>query len=167
MMKRFFAALLLAGCCSTVSGPAMAQNFEPGTAEGGHEGYYYPELTSSETYVARSKPLPDNDARRRALFVVALAQEGVTRGLPEVAIYTKGEQQEKMIISAMTAERISTLYQARAYLAHLTLLARATPVFRESGVDAVYTFLDLLRMLGFENVTISDGMTYAHRIHIR
>jgi hypothetical protein len=152
--------------------PAVAdtqseQPIEPGTAETGHEGYYYPELTSSEVYIARAKPLPDSDARRRALFVVALAQEGLTRGLPDIAIFAKGETHEKLIISALTADRISTLYQARAYLAHLTLLARATPVFRDAGVDDVYTFLDLLRLLGFETVTISDGLTYAHRIYVR
>lgn len=160
--------VVLAGFC--VVGPAFAQIDTPvaqRTAETGHEGYYYPGLSSTEIYVARAQPLSDSDRRRRVLFTVALAQEGVTRGLPEVAIYAKGDQAEKLIISAMTADRITTLYQARAYLAHLTLLARATPVFREMGVEDSFTFLDLLAMLGFNEVTISDGMTYAHQVSIR
>ena len=35
-----------------------------------HEGYYYPTVTSRETYVARAITLPDSDRARRIGFIV-------------------------------------------------------------------------------------------------
>jgi hypothetical protein len=71
-----------------------------------------------------------------------------------------------MIIVAVERGFIATLYQARALLAEMTGVARASPLFRDLGVAIDYTFLDLAKMLGFRKLTISDGATYAHEIHI-
>jgi len=40
-------------------------------------------------------------------------------------------------------------------------------VFRDIDPQGKYTFLDLLKLLGFEQITMSDGRTWAHRIVIR
>ena len=59
------------------------------------------------------------------------------------------------------------IYQARAVLAQMTSIARTSPIFRENNVQDMFTFLDLARMLGFEELTISDGQSFAHRIAIK
>ena len=48
----------------------------------------------------------------------------------------------------------------------LTATARTTPVFAEIDTDLDYTFLDLLKILGFVQITVSDGRTYSHQIKI-
>jgi hypothetical protein len=61
-------------------------------------------------------------------------------------------------------DRLGTIYRVRALLATLTASARMTPIFRENGVEDLLTFLDLLKMLGFKQITVSDGDKFAHQI---
>ncbi len=132
-----------------------------------HAGYYYPPITSRETYPARAPMLSDSDRQRRLGFIVGLTRQQIDRAYPpQYAIFAKGEEAEKLIIVALDRNSLASLYQARGLLAQMTALARATPIFVENQVEDHYTFLDLLRLLGFEQVTISDGMTYAHQIAI-
>ncbi|NNG03842.1 MAG: molybdopterin-guanine dinucleotide biosynthesis protein A, partial [Inquilinus sp.] len=60
----------------------------------------------------------------------------------------------------------SNLFQARAMLAQMTAVARSTEVFIQNQVEETYTFLDLLKLLGFKQLTISDGHSYAHQYAI-
>ena len=60
-----------------------------------------------------------------------------------------------------------TLPQAMAYLAQMTSIARGTPMFRDNGLQDVLTFLDLARMMGFTELTISAGQSFAHRIEFK
>jgi hypothetical protein len=46
----------------------------------------------------------------------------------------------------------------------LTAVSRQTPFFRKSKVDDNYTFFDLLVLLGFNQVTVGDGDTFAYQI---
>jgi hypothetical protein len=46
----------------------------------------------------------------------------------------------------------------------LTSVARATPLFQDYGVAEVFTFFDLLKILGFDQLTISDGDGFAHQV---
>ena len=68
-------------------------------AQDRQEGYYYPDIGSSEVYEARVPAMPDSDRRRRLGFV-----SGVTKQLSELpyaapyAIFAKGEHAEKLII---------------------------------------------------------------------
>lgn len=133
-----------------------------------HADYYYPQPQTTETYVARAQTLEDSDRARRIGFVT-----GVTQGLlarpypPQYAIFAKGDEAEKLIIISLDDDAFGTLYRLRALLATLTAVARASPVFRDLAVEDYFTFLDLLKMLGFEQVTISDGRNFAHQIRIR
>lgn len=132
-----------------------------------HEGYYYPEVTSRETYVARAATMPDSDRARRLAFVIGMTQEQIAQPYPpQWAIFAKGTEAEKLIIVSLNRDSLVTIYQARGLLAQMTAMARATPFFVDSGVEARYTFLDLLKMIGFRQLTISDGQTYAHQIII-
>lgn len=132
-----------------------------------HEGYYYPTVTSREVYAARSVTLPDSDRARRIGFIVGLTRQQLAQDYPpEVAIFTKGAEAEKMIIVALNSNAISSLFQARAMLAQMTAVARSTEVFIQNRVEDTYTFLDLLKLLGYEQLTITDGHSYAHQYKI-
>lgn len=132
-----------------------------------HEGYYYPTVTSRETYVARAITLPDSDRARRIGFIVGLTRQQLAQDYPpEVAIFTKGTEAEKMIIVALNRDAISSLFQARAMLAQMTAVARSTEVFIQNRVEDTYTFLDLLKLLGYELLTVTDGHSYAHQYTI-
>ncbi|MCB9946253.1 MAG: molybdopterin-guanine dinucleotide biosynthesis protein A [Rhodospirillaceae bacterium] len=133
-----------------------------------HEGYYYPLVTSRETYVARAATMPDSDRARRLAFVIGMTQEQLAQPYPpQWAIFAKGTDAEKLIIVSLSRDYLVTLYQARGMLAQLTAMARTTPFFIDSGLEDRYTFLDLLKMIGFRQLTISDGQTYAHQITIQ
>lgn len=137
-------------------------------ADDRHEGYYYPKITSTEAYRARIQKLRDSDRARRLGFVTGMAAGAQEKGYaPQMAFFAKGRDAEKAILIALEDGRMDTLYRARAVLALLTATARATPVFRDLDPEGQYTFLDLLALLGFEQLTVSDGRSYAHQIEIK
>ena len=132
-----------------------------------HAGYYYPTPTSTETYVARAQTLADSDRRRRILFTTEVTAQMLARPYPPpYAIFAKGAEAEKLIITALHADWFGTLYRMRALLAQLTAVARTTPMFREYEVDDLFTFLDLLKLLGFQRLTVTDGESYGHQFTI-
>ena len=136
-------------------------------AQDRHEGYYYPPVTSEEVYPARASVLPDSDRVRRIGFVVGVTQHQLSQPFPpQWALFAKGAEAEKLIIVALNDESLATLYQARAMLAQMTAVARATELFAQIGAEDYYTFLDLLAIMGFRQLTISDGRTYAHQYSI-
>jgi hypothetical protein len=130
-----------------------------------HAGFYYPEPQSREDYQARSKPLPDANRRKRVDFVNGLtAQMLASPYPPQFAVFPKGDEAEKLIIVSLHDHSYNTLYRARALLAMLTAVSRQTPLFQKMKVDDVFTFFDLLVLLGFKRLTISDGDTFAHQV---
>jgi hypothetical protein len=134
-------------------------------AGGRHAGYYYPPPESTEVYTARSKVLPESDRKLRIAFVTGITNQLAVRPYaPTAAIFAKGEQAEKLIIIALEDGRIDTLFRARAIFANMTAAARVMPLFEERGVEDWFTFFDLAKMLGFEQVTISDGRDFAHQV---
>lgn len=137
-------------------------------AQDRHAGYYYPEVTSSEVYHSRIATLADSDRTRRIGFVT-----GVTAGqterpyAPITAMFAKGGEAEKLILVGLQDGPMDTLFRARAVLAMLTATARTTAVFRDLDPQSQYTFLDLLKLLGFTQITVSDGRSWAHQIEIQ
>jgi hypothetical protein len=139
----------------------------PAGADDRHVGYYYPPPQTIETYPARAETLPDSDQTRRIGFVVELTQQMLANPYaPDFAVFAKGEHAEKMLIIALRDNVIDTIYRARALLAMLTSVSRATPLFQDYGVAEVFTFFDLLKILGFTQLTISDGDAFAHQVLI-
>lgn len=133
-----------------------------------HADYYYPPLTSDEVYTARALVMSSASREFRLGFVTGLTQQQLARPYsPAYSIFAKGEIAEKMIIVSLGQHGFKGLYQARGLLAQLTAVARGSPLFRESAVEDLFTFLDLARMLGFDELTISDGESFAHRIELR
>jgi len=138
----------------------------PASAADRHAGYYYPTKVSTETYVARSKQLGGVNRIRRLVFVSAITNKLWSGGYPPpYVMFSKGATGEKLIIVGMGGY-FSTLFQARALLASLTAQARTTKVFREFNIDGRLTFYDLAYMMGFEQITISDGKTFAHQVKL-
>lgn len=158
---------LPAGAQSESLPGAQSGSQSPQDSDDHHAGYYYPAVTSSETYHSRVKTLADSDRTRRVGFVT-----GVTAGqterpyAPTTAMFAKGKDAEKLILIGLEDGPMDTLFRARARLAMLTATARTTAVFRDLDPQSQYTFLDLLKLLGYSQLTLSDGRTWAHQINI-
>ncbi len=139
----------------------------PAQADDRHAGYYYPEPASREVYQARSRTLPEADRAARIGFVTGIAKHVSERPYPPQAVmFAKGTEAEKLIIVALVDGRIDTIYRARAVLANMTAAARLLPAFQEMGVQDTFTFLDLAHMLGFKQITITNGRDFAHQLII-
>jgi hypothetical protein len=48
----------------------------------------------------------------------------------------------------------------------LTAVARFSPVFQNAPDADRLTFFDLLKLLGFQQLTVSDGVGFAHQVFI-
>jgi hypothetical protein len=65
MRMSLLAAAVLVGAAASL--PACAQDR--------HEGYYYPQVGSTEVYEARVPAAPDSDRRRRLGFIAAVTKQ--------------------------------------------------------------------------------------------
>lgn len=140
----------------------------PAAADDRHAGYYYPEPGSSEVYEARALTVPEANRKGRIAFVTGITNEQNKAPYPPTAaIFAKGSEAEKLIIVALDDGRIDTIYRARAIFAQMTAVARLLPIFAQLGVEDYFTFFDLAKMLGFEQITISNGRDFAHQITIK
>jgi hypothetical protein len=137
-----------------------------GYADDRHAGYYYPEPTSVETYRSGVPGLPGTSRERRIGFIITVTKAMLDKPYPpRFAVFAKGKHAEKLLIVALEDDVLDTLYRARAHLAMLTSLARETPIFRQVG-PAELNFFDLLKMLGFTQLTVSDGEGFAHQVKV-
>jgi len=137
-------------------------------ADDRHAGYYYPAPQSHETYASEVPTAPDAFKSSRAGFVVGLAAQQLEQSYaPGYHVFAKGADLEKMIIVATGDERYQTLFQLRALLASLTSRARATPLFSQVEKPYELNFLDFCKLMGFTQVTVSNGNDLAHQIQVR
>ena len=83
-----------------------------------------------------------------------------------MAIFAKGAEAEKLILVSLQDGRVDTLYRARAVFANLTSVARVLPIFADYGVQDYFTFFDLAKMMGFSQITITNGRDFAHQVFI-
>ena len=160
-MREFLVAVAAAAGLAmfSISGAAVAADR--------HVGYYYPEPQTRETYAARSRTLPEASRIMRIGFVTGTAiQQFNLPYPPQVAVFAKGAEAEKLIIVGLVDGRVDTLFRARAIFANMTAAARQLPAFAQMGVQDTFTFFDLAKMLGFKQITISDGRDFAHQVLI-
>ena len=130
-------------------------------------GYYYPNPGEAEVYKARAQVLPDVNRAFRVGFVTGLSGKMARRPyMAPYVIFAKGGEAHKLIITALQDGPIDTLYRARAVLADLTAMSRTLPIFQEFGVEDWFTFLDLLKMMGFVELTVTDGRDFAYQFVI-
>ena len=168
IVTRSLASMIAAAMMIAVFGAASGAAVAEEKITDSHAGYYYPPLTSSETYEARATIMPDADRSQRLKFINNLTEQLLTRPYPpQYAIFAKGDEAQKMIIVGQQPGVIGTIYRARALLATLTAVARSSRLFNEFGVQEYFTFFDLARLFGFERITISDGVDFSHQIHLK
>jgi hypothetical protein len=133
-----------------------------------HSGYYFPTPRTEEIYKARAKALPETNRKRRIGFTTALyGQMATLPYAPPYAVFAKGEEADKLIIVALRDGEMNTIYRARAVLAMMTANARSSQYFQDHHVEDYFTFFDLAVLLGFTQITVSDGHRFAHRILLR
>lgn len=141
----------------------------PALAESDHRaGYYYPAITSDEYFERSFQNTPPADREVRINFVTQITKAQLDAPEPpRFSIFAKGNDAEHMIIVALDDQIFRTLYRARAQLAQLTSNARGTDFFINNNIQFSATWFDLAKLLGFEDIVISDGVVWSHKILLR
>ncbi|MGE0580038.1 MAG: hypothetical protein AB7F22_05815 [Reyranella sp.] len=180
MIKTFAACLALALTASTAvpmavqaqqpAKPATPAATKPAGAptEDRYIGYYYPKPTSTEVFESSMQTIAGAERPQRIQFVTVVSQ-GTIQSAYRVpyAVFAKGEKGDKMIIVGMQQGELNTLYRMRALLANMTTMSRLSPFFQERTVAEDATFFDLLKLLGFKQLTITDGEKLTHQVTIK
>jgi hypothetical protein len=131
-------------------------------------GYYYPKPTSTEVFESTLQTVANVDRPQRIQFVTVVSQ-GTIQSAYRVpySVFAKGEKADKLIIVGLQAGELNTIYRQRALLANMTTMSRLSPFFQERTVAEDATFFDLLKLLGFSTVTITDGDKVTHQVTIK
>ena len=69
--------------------------------------------------------------------------------------------------SVLGPGEFGTIYRMRALLANMTTMSRMSPFFQERTVAEDATFFDLMKLLGFTSLTITDGDKLTHQVTIK
>jgi hypothetical protein len=130
----------------------------------GKDSYYYPPVDSEEVFAREIAvtPLADRTVRVGLTTLITKAQLAAPES-PRFVIFAKGDEAQHMIIIGLDDQIFKTIYRARAVLAQLTSNVRGADFFTNNIQDYA-TWFDLARMLGFEDLVISDGATWSHRV---
>lgn len=131
-----------------------------------YEGYYYPDVSSQEEFsrVIRDGPTPSKGVRVEFVTNLTAAQLAAPES-PRFVFFAKGGDAKHLNIIALDDDIFSTLYRARAVLAQMTSNMRSNDFFRAQGLEHVATFYDLLQLMEFDTLVISDGETWAHQVN--
>ena len=131
-------------------------------------GYYYPKPTSTEVFESSMQTIQGAERAQRVQFVTVVSQ-GTIQSAYRVpyAVFAKGEKADRMIIVGMQQGELNTIYRMRALLANMTTMSRLSPFFQERTVAEDATFFDLLKLLGFRELTITDGEKLTHQVTIK
>jgi hypothetical protein len=166
--------LLLAGAASAQDvekKKAPAKPVAAAAATSGEDryiGYYYPKPTSTETFESTLQTIAGVDRPQRVQFVTVISQ-GTLQSAYRVpyAVFVKGEKADKLIVVGLQRGELDTVYRQRALLANMTTMARLSPFFQEHTVAEDATFFDLLKLLGFTSVTVTDGDKSTHQVIVK
>lgn len=156
MFRNFIVAALL----STL--PLVA------AADDRREGYYYPAVTSEEVFDRTIGTAPKAVPAIRTAFITQITKGQLASPTkPRIAIFSKGSEAQHMIVVALDDDVFSTLFRARAIMAQLTSNSRATPFFKKNGIQFNGTWFDLAKLLGFEDIVLTDGKSWSHIVIIQ
>ncbi len=174
-MRKLSAGVALA--LLIAAAPALAQTAKPAaqakpaaatSQEDRYIGYYYPKPTSTETFQSSMQTIQGVDRAQRIQFVTVVSQ-GTLQSAYRVpyAVFAKGDRGDKLIIVGLQPGELNTIYRMRGLLANMTTMSRLSPFFQERTVAEDATFFDLLKLLGFASVTITDGDKNTHQVTIK
>jgi hypothetical protein len=137
-------------------------------AEDRYVGYYYPEISSEEVFdrQIRSSEGANKTVRIDFVNVLTSAQLEAPES-PRFVFFSKGEDAGTLILVALDDEIFSSIYRARAILAQLTVSVRKGGFFVEQDLQYVATFYDLLQLMAFDELIISDGQNWSHRVNFK
>lgn len=129
-------------------------------------GYYYPEITSEETFDRVIRNGGESSKAVRVDFInrVTLAQLKSDES-PRFVFFAKGDDSTTLILTALDDDVFSTIYRARSLMAQLTVSVRQSGFFKQEELQYVATFYDLLQLLQFNELVITDGETWTHRVN--
>lgn len=129
-------------------------------------GYYYPKITSEEDFdrLVRNSQGAGKAVRVDFINIITTAQLEAPES-PRFVFFAKGSESSTLILTALDDEVFDTLYRARAIMAQLTVSVRKGGFFREEELQYVATFYDLLQLMGFDQLIITDGENWAHRVN--
>jgi hypothetical protein len=151
--------------------PAAAAAAKPAAASTSDErysGYYYPKPTSTETFTSQLQTIAGVERQQRIQFVTVVSQ-GTLQSSYRVpyAVFAKGDKADHLIVVGLQSNELNTIYRIRALLSNMTTMSRTSPFFQEHTVAEDATFFDLLKLLGFTDVTVTDGDKIAHQVTIK
>lgn len=154
--------------------PALAQPAKPApaaaapAAEDKYVGYYYPKPTTVENYTSPMTMIAGAERPQRVQFVTVVSQ-GTIQSAYRVpySVFVKGDKAEKLIIVGLQPGELNSIYRVRAILANMTTMSRLSPFFQERTVAEDANFYDLLKMLGFTQLTATDGEKFAYQVNIK
>jgi len=127
--------------------------------------YYYPAVTSEETFSRVIANAPPSTAEIRTNFVTSITKAQLEAPeSPRFVIFEKGKESKNLIIVALDDEVFKTLFRARALLAQVTSNMRGTAFFRQQNLHVEGTLYDMLMIMQFEDLVITDGETWAHKV---
>jgi len=131
-------------------------------------GYYYPPVTSEETFdrVVRSVPGVGRNVRVDFINKLTAAQLAAPES-PRFVFFAKGQKADRLILVALDDEVFSTLFRARALMAQLTVNVRSGGFFRAQELQSIVTFYDMLQLLQFDSLVISDGEEWSHEVDFK
>lgn len=129
------------------------------------DGYYYPQITSTEEFDRVLVQTPDPAKDVRIDFVNSVTKASVeSQSAPQFVFFAKGEFAQKLYIIAVNDEVFKTIYRARAVLARTTSILRSGNFLAKQDLQSIGTFFDLLQIMHFKTLVISDGETWAHKV---
>lgn len=135
-------------------------------ADDRYVGYYYPDFTSSEVFDRVIRPATGANKRVRVDFVTSLTNAQLAADdNPRFVFFAKGGEAKTLILIALDDQVFSTLFRARAVLAQLTSNMRDSAPFVGQDLQFLVTFFDLLQILEFDRLVISDGVTWTHQVN--
>ncbi len=162
----FAACLALALCAPGLSGLRAAEDDVHFDRQ---EGYHYPPVETEEDFTRHliaDAPPADADLRERFVTLITRAQLDAPE-TPRFVVFAKGTDSKRLIIVALDDQVFRTIFRARAVLAQLSSNLRESPLFVQRGLDTTATFFDMLQLLDFDSLTVTDGVEWSHRIHFR
>jgi len=161
-------ALLAMGTAASAQTKVAAKPAAPPATER-YVDYYYPKPTIVDPpFESKMEMVQGVDRAQRVQFVTVVSQ-GTLQSNYRVpyAVFVKGDKAEHLIVVGLQSGELNTIYRVRALLANMTTMARLSPFFQEHTVAEDATFYDLLKLLGFTDVTVTDGEKFTYQVTIK
>ena len=140
----------------------------PLAAQDKYEGYYYPPISTTEVFdrVVRAPGVANKAVRVDFLTQLTKAQLAAPEA-PQYAFFAKGEGSTQMIVVGLDDQTFKTLFRARGVMAQMTANVRSSPIFQGQNLQFLATFYDLLQILEFDSLVLSDGENWAHKVEFK